>query len=169
MPQNLHIFVVWKLKTQVFYYFMLLYFFPNECPGLCCLEQKHLLFLWSAMEDAFVCLNQRLKSIFFSWIFSNAHCHITSLRIAENLNSDKGSIPARSPICKCKARPSPKSKYPRPLETRTLQKTEGSSPPEARKFEARPPLVMGRVRKSRVRASPSLKKSSPIESESWLV
>ena len=29
-------------------------------------------------------------------------------------------------------------------------------------------LVMGRARKSRVRASPSLKTSSPIESESWL-
>ena len=30
-------------------------------------------------------------------------------------------------------------------------------------------LVMGRVGKSRVQASPSLKKSSPIESVSWLV
>ena len=29
-------------------------------------------------------------------------------------------------------------------------------------------IVMGRARKSQVRASPNLKKSSPIESESWL-
>ena len=35
-------------------------------------------------------------------------------------------------------------------------------------FFQTPQIVMGWARKSRVRASPSLKKLSPIESESWL-
>ena len=51
--------------------------------------------------------------------------------------SCKSSVPARSSFDKFKARPGPKCWYPSLPEARKVQKMEGSSPPEARKTEAR--------------------------------